>query len=196
MQRLANRFQIYRFSQKGNVMTDIGARAAQSKEEFEAALPPVPDWHAPTLHIGADELEFVETSPGAWTKVLQVDVKQGLWIVMTKFEPGAKVPPHYHSGHVYAVTLQGSWFYKESPEAVCRPGSYLFEPAGSKHTIIIPEDQEGPTVVWFAIYGCNVDLDEHGAFDRIIDARVVLQGYRQMMGALGKSTDKVITIGE
>ena len=165
-------------------------------EQIAAALPKIPDWHAETLHIAEDDLDFVTIAEGVEVKVVQVDVKQGLWVVFNRFQPGAKISPHYHSGQVFAVTLQGRWFYKESPEAVNAPGSYLFEPAGSRHTLMIPEDQDGPTIVWFAIYGCNVQLDEQGELDMIVDAQTMLNGYRMLCDMQGSSSAKTIVIGE
>ena len=85
-----------------------------------------------TLHIGADELPWLEAGDGVALQLLHVDLNQGLWISKTRLRPGYTVATHYHTGLVFAVTLQGSWHYRESPEAVNRPGSYLFEPAGSR----------------------------------------------------------------
>ena len=75
--------------------------------------------------------------------MLHVDLNQGLWISKTRLPPGFQVATHFHTGLVFAVTLKGSWHYLESPEAVNRPGSYLFEPAGSRHTLVTPADMEG-----------------------------------------------------
>ena len=98
-------------------------------------------------------------------------------------------------GPVLAVTLQGRWFYKESPEQVNAPGSYLFEPASSIHTLTIPEDQDGPTIAWFAVYGPNVNLDPDGKVDTIMDAGTLLDIYRAECRAHGYACDKVVVIG-
>lgn len=163
-----------------------------------AAMPAIPTWEAPTLHVGADETPWVTLAEGIEAKMVQVDLNQGLWVNFNRFHPGARVPPHYHSGQVMAVTMAGEWWYEEAPEAVNRPGSYLFEPAMCTHTIRVPEpgQQDGPTVVWFAIWGCNVQLDEAGGLDRVIDARGMLAYYRMLAHAQGADASKLIVVGE
>ena len=177
-------------------MTQQDTSAQPAAADVAAALPKIPSWDADTLHVGADELDYMTIAEGVEVKVVHVDLNQGIWIVFNRFWPGAKVPAHYHSGQVYAVTLQGRWHYKESPEAVNEPGSYLFEPAGCTHTIEISEDQEGPTVVWFAVHGVNVQLQDDGELDMVVDARTMLNGYRMLLGAEGKSADTTIVVGE
>lgn len=162
-----------------------------------AARPIVPAEGAlETLHIGADQLPWMEIGGGAGLQLLHVDLNTGLWVSKTRLPPGFQVPTHYHTGLVFAVTLEGSWYYRESPEAVNRPGSYLFEPAGSRHTLVTPPDMVGDMVTWFAIYGANINVDEAGNVTSIVDAKSVLDLYRDYCGALGLDCAKLIVIGE
>ena len=94
------------------------------------------------------------------------------------------------------VTLQGSWWYAEDPEAVNRPGSYLFEPAQCTHTLLIPEQADEPTIVWFALWGCNIQLKDDDSLDMVVDARGMLMYYRMLAQMQGKSLDKVFVTGE
>lgn len=149
-----------------------------------------------TLHVGADELPWLEAGDGSALQLLHVDLQQGIWISKSRIPAGHRVMKHYHTGIVYAVTLQGRWFYAETPEAVNSPGSYLFEPAGSLHTLCTPTDQEGDTIAWFAIYGANVNVDDEGKIVSIFDARAVLEIYRGYCEALGLDCSKLIVIGE
>jgi quercetin dioxygenase-like cupin family protein len=154
-----------------------------------ASRPVIPaDSAMETLHLGEDDLP--------WLQLLQVDLNQGLWISKTRLPPGYRVATHYHTGLVFAVTLKGSWFYLESPEAVNRPGSYLFEPAGSRHTLVTPADAEGDMVTWFAIYGANINLDESGKVTSVVDARAALEIYRGYCQAAGLGASKLIVHGE
>lgn len=95
------------------------------------------------------------------------------------------VQTHYHTGPVFAVTYSGSWYYKEYPAFVNRAGSYLYEPAHSIHTLMVSDDIDEDTVVWFAIYGCNVNVDEGGNILGIVDAKAVLQVYQEGCQARG-----------
>src|ERR1051326_4519165 len=67
------------------------------------------------VHIGADELPFVDIGDGSKLKVLQVKEREGLWIVENIFQNGYEVQKHRHTGPVYAFTTSGAWKYKEYP---------------------------------------------------------------------------------
>src|SRR5438445_10229634 len=128
------------------------------------------------VHIGADELPFVDIGDGSKLKVLQVKEREGLWIVENVFQAGYEVQRHKHTGPVYAYTTSGAWKYKEY-EYVNRAGSFLYEPAGSVHTLTAVEDD---TQVWFQIYGANLNLDADGNVESFIDAGTVLQAYHPL----------------
>ena len=149
-----------------------------------------------TLHVGADDVPWFEIGDGSALQLLHVDLVQGLWISKTRLPPGHKVITHYHTGIVFAVTLQGRWYYAETPEAVNSSGSYLFEPAGSLHTLCTPADQQGDTIAWFAIYGANINVDGDGRIVSVVDARAALEVYRGYCDALGLDCSKLIVIGE
>ncbi|UPT62587.1 MAG: 2,4'-dihydroxyacetophenone dioxygenase family protein [Hyphomonadaceae bacterium JAD_PAG50586_4] len=181
-------------------MADAGSTPQEKLLKFASdymARPIVPEHGAlPTLHVGAEELPYAEAGDGSAIQLLHVDLNVGLWISKTRLPPGYRVPTHYHTGLVYAVTLQGAWCYLESPEAVNKPGSYLFEPAGSRHTLVTPADQEGDTIAWFAIYGANINLDGEGKIVSIVDAKAALDLYRGYCEALGLDHSKLIVHGE
>jgi 2,4'-dihydroxyacetophenone dioxygenase len=150
---------------------------------------------APTaIHRGEDELPFVELGDGNHLQLLQVDLANGVWIVRNRFEPGTTLQIHKHTGHVYAFTLSGSWHYLESPEAVNRAGSYLYEPAGSIHTLHVPDTNEELTDVWFAIHGANLNLDAEGKVEMVIDAAFILELYRAVCEGAGVSDPPVVVI--
>jgi quercetin dioxygenase-like cupin family protein len=143
------------------------------------------------IHRGESELPFVALGDGTHLQLLQVDIPSGLWVVRTRFEPGVTIPTHRHTGPVYAFTLAGRWKYKEYPE-VNTAGSYLYEPAGSVHTLTVPPDVEGLTDVWFAIYGANLNLDENENVVSVIDAGFVKEAYLGACAALGHAVPHII----
>ena len=149
-----------------------------------------------TLHIGDADLPWAEAGDGSAIQLLHVNLEQGLWISKTRLPPNYKVARHFHTGLVYAVTLKGRWFYAEAPEAVNAPGSYLFEPAGSVHTLCTPAGQEGETIVWFAVHGANINLDDEGKVTSVMDARFALEIYRGYCESLGLDISKLIVVGE
>jgi quercetin dioxygenase-like cupin family protein len=133
---------------------------------------------APTaLHRGESDLPFVDLGEGTLLKVLQVDLAAGVWVIRNQFAPGTTIATHKHTGHVHAFTQSGSWHYLESPDAVNVAGSYLFEPAGSVHTLHVPDSNTETTDVWFTIHGANLNLDAAGASELVIDAHFILPLY-------------------
>jgi len=139
---------------------------------------PHPPAAPPTIHRGEAELPWVDLGDGSQLQLIRVDLATGVWVVRTKFAPGATIQTHKHTGHVDAFTQSGSWYYLESPEAVNTAGSYLYEPAGSVHTLHAPDTNGGPTDVWFTIYGANLNLDAAGNVELVIDAQFILDVYR------------------
>ncbi len=145
----------------------------------------------PALHRGETDLPEVDLGDGSTIQLLQVDLDQGLWVLRTRFQPGYKVQTHRHTGPVYAFTLSGSWHYLEYPE-VNTAGSYLFEPAGSTHTLVVTEGCTEVTDVFFAIYGSNLNLDADGNITSVLDAPSVLAAYRALCAAQGFAPPAVI----
>lgn len=146
--------------------------------------------------IHDDDLPFVALPDGSKLQLLQVDLNQNLWVVRARFQPGFAIDTHYHTGSVFAVTLSGEWFYKEYPDKVNRAGSYLYEPAHSLHTLTVAEDATEDAVVWFAVYGSNINLDDDNNVTGIVDAKGLLALYRALCEVDGKNCDKVIVFGE
>jgi quercetin dioxygenase-like cupin family protein len=142
-------------------------------------------------HRGADELPFVAFDKGVDMQVLQIDIEHGLWVVRQRMTPGTTLPKHLHTGVVHAFTLSGSWRYLEYPE-VNTAGSYLFEPAGSLHTLYVPDTNTEITDVWFAIYGANLNLGADGKVASILDASVVMKVYLSRCLKMGLPKPNVI----
>ena len=143
------------------------------------------------LHRAEHDLPFVDIGDGSTLQLMQVDIEQGLWVIRTRFEPGYVVQTHKHTGPVHAFTLSGRWKYAEYPE-VNEAGSYLYEPAGSIHTLTVPADNVEVTDVWFAIYGANLNLDADGSVTSVFDAQYILDGYLLLCEAAGLGRPDVI----
>jgi 2,4'-dihydroxyacetophenone dioxygenase len=136
------------------------------------------------VHIGADDLPFVDIGGGNLLKVLRVDAAESLWIVENIFQANFEVQTHRHTGPVFGYTTSGAWKYKEYDD-VNRAGSFLYEPAGSIHTLTVVEDN---TRVWFHMYGANLNLREDGSVESITDGAGTLAAYYALaeMQGLGR----------
>ena len=141
------------------------------------------------IHVGADDLPWADIGDGSKLKVVQVKEREGLWIVQNIFQAGYDVQTHRHTGPVWGYTISGAWKYKEY-DYVNRAGSFLYEPAGSVHTLMCIEDD---TLVWFQIYGANLNLDANGNVESVIDGAAVLEAYYALCEAQGLPRPNVLT---
>ena len=139
-------------------------------------------------HVAADQLPFVDFGDGNRLKVLQVDESEGLWVVENVFMAGFELPTHRHTGPVFGHTFTGAWKYREY-DYVNRAGSFLYEPAGSVHTLTCLEDD---THVRFHMYGANVDLAPDGTILGVVDGRTALDGYYALCEAAGLPRPQVV----
>ena len=144
------------------------------------------------FHLGEEEIPWVDTGTGVELKLVQADIEAGLWIVRNRFAPGVVVQKHKHTGQVYGYTLTGAWMYAEY-DYINRAGSFLYEPAGSEHTLTVPDDNTEPTDVWFQIYGSNLNLDAAGNVESITDAEGIYAAYMAMCEAQGLPRPNVLT---
>jgi 2,4'-dihydroxyacetophenone dioxygenase len=151
---------------------------------------PTPELPA-ALHRNESELPFVTYQEGVTFQLLQVNIEQGLWVLRVRFQPGVTIQRHKHTGEVFAFTVSGAWKYLEYPE-VNTAGSYLYEPAGSVHTLHVPETNREITDAWFAIRGANLNLDEQGNVESVLDASAALQIYLARCKQAGHPTPNVV----
>ena len=143
------------------------------------------------LHRAESDLPFVSFMEGLEFQLLQASVENGLWVVRTRFSPGVTLPCHKHTGEVFAVTFSGSWRYLEYPE-VNTAGSYLYEPAGSIHTLHVSPTNREITDVWFSIRGANLNLDEQGNVASVWDATFMIETYLDLCAKAGYGRPPVI----
>ena len=148
----------------------------------------VTDLNPTAVHIGADELPFVDMGGGNMLKVIQVHEGEGLWIIENIFQAGFEVLTHRHTGPVWGYTKSGAWKYKEY-DYVNRADSFLYEPAGSVHTLQCIEDD---TRVWFHMYGVNLNLGPDGSIVSVSDGAGTLAFYYQMCEQAGLPRPNVL----
>jgi 2,4'-dihydroxyacetophenone dioxygenase len=140
------------------------------------------------VHVGRDDLPFVDIGGGNLLKVIRVDEAEGLWIVENVFQSGFAVQTHRHTGPVFGYTTSGAWRYREY-DYVNRAGSFLYEPAGSVHTLEVLEDD---TRAWFHMYGANLNLREDGTIESITDGPSTLLAYYNLCEAQGFGRPEVL----
>lgn len=138
-----------------------------------------------------EDLPMVKIGPGVSLQMIQVDLEHNIRVERVLLEPGLALRKHTHTGYVHAWTLSGSWKYIEYPE-VNVAGSYLFEPAGSSHTLVVPAENTEPADVVFIVHGANVDLTDDGNIHSVSDAHTLLDVYLRTCRELGLPRPDVI----
>ncbi len=151
-----------------------------------------PDW--PDPYIGAkptdtlaeifiadafardDDRLWVPLAPGRWSRPLCLNTSQGYWVHLTKVRGGGFLSRHRHPSPVHGFVIKGSWRYLEH-DWVAREGSYIYEPPGEIHTLVVDPDCD-EMITLFHNTGALIYCDEAGnsigttdVFDRIAAAR-------------------------
>lgn len=127
--------------------------AQRSREHFIA-----------NLDLDDDQL-WVPYAEGVWLQPCHFNVTSGGFSVVVKGLPGSMIGTHYHIGTVQGFTMRGHWRYLEH-DWIAKPGTFIFEPAGEAHTLVITEDSPEPMMTLFVVQGGLIYLDksENGSF--------------------------------
>ena len=133
-----------------------------------------------------DERLWVPYGEGTWFQGCQFNVTSSGWAILLKVLPGKGLNPHFHIGPVQGYTLRGVWHYLEH-DWVARAGSYIFEPAGEVHTLVVPADAPEPMITFFVLQGglIYVDQVEGGRFTGYDDGFTLLDLARQHYRKVG-----------
>jgi 2,4'-dihydroxyacetophenone dioxygenase len=123
-----------------------------------------------------DERLWVPYANGVWFQPCWFNLTSGGFSVVLKGLPGAMVGTHYHIGTVHGYTLRGHWRYLEH-DWIAKPGTYIYEPAGEAHTLVITEDSPEPMAAVFVVGGGLIYLDgaKSGGFAAYEDGFTLLE---------------------
>ena len=123
-----------------------------------------------------DERRWVPYAPGVWFQPLCFNVTTGGFSALLKALPGAQLGVHYHVGTVRGYTIQGHWRYLEH-DWIAKPGTFIYEPAGEAHTLVVTEDSPEPALILFIVEGGLIYLDKPvgGGFGAYEDGFTLLE---------------------
>jgi 2,4'-dihydroxyacetophenone dioxygenase len=141
------------------------------------------------INLAADEHLWVPQGEGAWFKPLILNVSEGYYINLLRVKRAGVLSRHRHSGPVHAFTLRGRWHYLEH-DWVASEGSYIFEPPGETHTLVVPEDVS-EMITLFHVSGGYVYVDPHGTALGYEDVFTKLEKAREHYEAAGLGADFV-----
>ena len=161
-----------------------------------SAAPNLASQAAPPLvgNVRDAELPWVFVGEGIELKVLRVVRDTGVWVVRNRFAPGVSIPTHKHTGDVHGFTLSGCWHYAEY-KVDYPAGTYIYEPAGSIHTLTVNADNREPTDVLFVMRGSNLNLGPDGTtIWRVEDGPTTLAFYYAVCEAQGLPRPRVLEV--
>jgi anti-sigma factor ChrR (cupin superfamily) len=112
----------------------------------------------PDQAIDSEAIPWVPQGERVWFKPLRFDLTSGRWVNLLKVTGGGRLNRHRHSGgQVLGYCLRGSWHYLER-DWVARPGTFIYEPPGDIHTLVVDGAEEMITL--FLLEGVVQYLDD------------------------------------
>ena len=122
---------------------------------------------------------------GGQRRLVFSDPSRGVWALGVRYQPGSGTERHHHTGDVFGFTNTGRWRYVEYGVDYTA-GSFVHETAGSTHTLVVPDDNDGVTEVYFVVNGANLILDDRDQVVRINDATTFRDRYLRLCAEQGK----------
>jgi len=107
-----------------------------------------------------DERVWVPQAPSVWFRPLMLNTVNGQWCNLLRVRRAGVLSRHRHPAPVHGYVLKGSWRYLEH-NWVATEGSYVFEPPGETHTLVVDPDVP-EMITFFNISGCMYYVDEQG----------------------------------
>ena len=80
--------------------------------------------------VKASNVEWIQTSPKSYTKVLYTGSESGTWAVLLKWDKGFVAPSHKHLSASHTFILSGKLQVRDG---VLNAGDYVYEPNGMLH---------------------------------------------------------------
>jgi 2,4'-dihydroxyacetophenone dioxygenase len=129
-----------------------------------------------------DERLWVPQTDCVSFRPLCLCVSGGYYVNLLRVRGSGLLSRHRHPGPVHGHVLQGKWKYLEHEwEAV--PGSYIFEPPGEIHTLVVPEGVDEMITLFHvtgALLYCDVNGNVTGAEDVFTKLELAKKHYAQV----------------
>lgn len=107
-----------------------------------------------------DELLWVPQTDSVSFRPLCLCVSGGYYVNLLRVKGSGLLSRHRHPGPVHGHVLKGSWRYLEH-DWVAQEGSYVFEPPGEIHTLVVPEGVD-EMITLFHVTGSLLYCDPEG----------------------------------
>ncbi|HEM46626.1 MAG TPA: cupin [Alphaproteobacteria bacterium] len=110
--------------------------------------------------VPEDERIWVPQADGVWFRPLCLNRSQGYWVNLLRVRRAGVLSRHRHPNPVHGFVLRGRWRYLEH-DWTAEEGSYVFEPPGETHTLVVPDDVE-EMITLFQVNGVMSYVDPWG----------------------------------
>lgn len=113
--------------------------------------------------IPDDERVWVPQAPDVWFRPLLLNTVTGSWCNLLRVRKSGVLSRHIHPSWVTGYVIRGGWRYLEH-DWVASEGSFVYEPPGEIHTLVVDEQSGGATemITLFNIHGAMVYVDADG----------------------------------
>lgn len=113
----------------------------------------------------------------------------GYYVNLLRVKGAGVLSRHRHPGPVHGHVLKGEWRYLEH-DWVAKEGSYVFEPPGEIHTLVVPEGVE-EMITMFHVTGSLLYCDQDGNVVGADDVFTKLELAKKHYAAVGLGEDFV-----
>ncbi|MBB6563541.1 quercetin dioxygenase-like cupin family protein [Acidovorax soli] len=142
--------------------------------------------------IPDDERVWVPQAENVWFRPLLLNTVTGGWCNLLRVRKSGVLSRHIHPSIVVGYVIRGSWRYLEH-DWVAREGSFVFEPPGEIHTLVVDEASGGATemITFFNISGAMVYVDAQGQPTGYEDVFTKIEMCRRHYAANGLGADYI-----
>ena len=139
--------------------------------------------------IPEDERIWVPQAENVHFRPLCLNVSQGYWMNLLRVRKSGVLSRHRHPNPVHGVVLKGSWRYLEH-DWVATEGSYVYEPPGETHTLVVDDDVE-EMISMFQVNGVMYYVDPWGKHMGFEDVFTKIDMCRKHYESCGLGSDFV-----
>ena len=140
-----------------------------------------------------DERVWVPQTADVSFRPLLLNVSQGYYVNLLRVKGAGVLSRHRHPGPVHGWVLKGSWAYLEH-DWVAEEGSYVFEPPGETHTLVVPEGVE-EMITLFNVTGALLYCDENGNVthaEDVFDKLAMAKAHYEKVGLGAEYVDQFV----
>jgi 2,4'-dihydroxyacetophenone dioxygenase len=159
------------------------------KSDRPASTHPLSPLEVVEVAVPEDERVWVPQAPNVSFRPLFFNTLNGQWCNLLRVRKSGVLSRHLHPAPVHGFVIKGSWRYLEH-DWVATEGSYVFEPPGETHTLVVDEDCE-EMITFFNITGCMYYVDEQGNNTGFEDVFTKIDMCRKHYAACGLGADYV-----